>query len=402
MSTRPTTPIPTWSTAGTNIEPSAGKKSQGWVVNERPPAEWLNWLQNSAGAWLQFLADVTSGSPTPDLLLNFANADLFTPLIDLTAATAGSQYRLVARLNATGTTKVRLYVGNSNRRFMLVSNAVWGGSSWVSEVTTATSTAIALYNDGSTNAVEFLQHPSSSSSWADNAWASGSVNALTVKSVHATGPATSAFDAGINANDIATATLTASGIATFNNVARFNAPNVELASGIDLVHPSPQPQRKVQIHLLAGTQVLGGAGDSIGAGNGYDVTNGYLHTTPGVDRYFDYALTIPRDTDSWNVEVLWMTPDSGHGNTFTVFKQSRDLDTAASTPPPVTNMGSRTATVFSTTLAQFASLLTPITEAVQPYNNNYWVRVQLKGNASGQNRLYGLRLVYDDPGPRNG
>jgi hypothetical protein len=417
MATRPTANTPRFSTSGTNTEPSSGKKAAGWAVNERVPAQWLNWLQWSAGEWVDYFARVLSGEAVTDIAINAANPSASVPVIDVTTTADGAatQFKLLFRFAISTVRHVSTYVGGSGstRRFMIVSNARWTGTQWAPEDTAAPAIALALRGGSQNDVLELLYHAAGAANWADTAWLIGGFTVLTATSLHVTGPgpAVSAvfegpvfIDDGLNvAVGIDTAgtltvggALTQNGPATFNDQATFNAAHVYLDDDVDIVHTTPQPTRKVQINLLDGIELGGNIGD------GYDVINGYLHTTPGIDRFFEYPLTIPREASSWNLEVLWMSADSSHANAFAVFKSYRDLDTAASTPGPVTNMGSRTATVFSTTLAQYASLLSPVTETVEPYNNTYFARITIKGNPAGTNRLYALRLVYTDPGPRNG
>jgi len=37
------------------IEPSTGKKSAGWVYNEKPPRQYFNWLSRLTSQWIRFL-----------------------------------------------------------------------------------------------------------------------------------------------------------------------------------------------------------------------------------------------------------------------------------------------------------------------------------------------------------
>lgn len=44
--------IPEWATSAVNvITPPAGKKTDGWVVTDVPPAEWQNWLHYWTEQW---------------------------------------------------------------------------------------------------------------------------------------------------------------------------------------------------------------------------------------------------------------------------------------------------------------------------------------------------------------
>lgn len=61
---RPTT-IPLWATGSSAVlvEPLDGQKAAGWSVGERPPAQWLNWMQSMYGSWLQYLDQQASVQP---------------------------------------------------------------------------------------------------------------------------------------------------------------------------------------------------------------------------------------------------------------------------------------------------------------------------------------------------
>lgn len=53
--TKPTTVAP-WATSGVNIiAPIPAYELSGWQVNERPPAQWQNYLQNAAHLWFRWL-----------------------------------------------------------------------------------------------------------------------------------------------------------------------------------------------------------------------------------------------------------------------------------------------------------------------------------------------------------
>jgi hypothetical protein len=50
---------------GTQVEPSAGKKAAGWVGNEKPPAEYFNWLFGQVDLWIKYLADFHDNNVIP-------------------------------------------------------------------------------------------------------------------------------------------------------------------------------------------------------------------------------------------------------------------------------------------------------------------------------------------------
>ena len=55
MATKPTDRILDWASGGTATDPGAGKEATGWLVSERPPAFWWNWILSSFGQWLTYL-----------------------------------------------------------------------------------------------------------------------------------------------------------------------------------------------------------------------------------------------------------------------------------------------------------------------------------------------------------
>jgi hypothetical protein len=82
MSTKPTT-IPRWAATapgtvtGTIVEPSSDKKTKGFVVRERPPSQFLDWLFYIIYTWIQYLADgALSGDHTIDGTLKVGGQSL--------------------------------------------------------------------------------------------------------------------------------------------------------------------------------------------------------------------------------------------------------------------------------------------------------------------------------------
>jgi hypothetical protein len=58
MATTQPTKTPQWATdGGRTLEPSAGEKGVGWEVDKKPPARFMNWLQNLAYLWLLWISE---------------------------------------------------------------------------------------------------------------------------------------------------------------------------------------------------------------------------------------------------------------------------------------------------------------------------------------------------------
>ncbi|KKK91868.1 hypothetical protein LCGC14_2708610, partial [marine sediment metagenome] len=54
-----------WATdGGATLEPSSGEKDTGWVVDDKPPARHMNFLQNTAFQWFDWLNERIFDDPT--------------------------------------------------------------------------------------------------------------------------------------------------------------------------------------------------------------------------------------------------------------------------------------------------------------------------------------------------
>lgn len=423
---RPPTPPTAWASTGSKIAPSAGKQAAGWTVNERPPAEWINWLDNNRDAWLAFVSQVTSGQPIADLLLNFANTDMFAALIDVTTTAPASGYRLVFRAAATPQTRIRIYIGNATRRLMITSNAVWGGSSWLSDAATANSLAFALVNDGTTpNAIQLLYKAATGATWLDSAWTNGdlTVGALHSATLQVINTATIGVinvgtlnAGGINVPsgtadlDTLTATdLTLSGSltapsATINgdlavNTLHVTQPHLYLAPSADIVHSPPassQPYRWV-------CQPLGNYVKWSGGTITYDGTYGSIKTTNGAGVVsLEYPLDIPRETLRITAYVVWQSATVPAANKLRLYRWTRQFiggGTIMVLPDPAAQIG---ITLTQGVIAPTGCLMDSATfdYPFDPTLERYAFVVELPDGTA--NYLYSVRLGFADPGPRNG
>jgi len=60
--------IPRWADTGTKAEPDEAKKDTGWIVDERPPAQWENWKSNLIGSWFKWLDERFEDGSTKNYL----------------------------------------------------------------------------------------------------------------------------------------------------------------------------------------------------------------------------------------------------------------------------------------------------------------------------------------------
>lgn len=56
MATPPTERLPTWATGGGAdiVDPGVPQQALGWVVDDKPPAGWLNWWKRTVGEWISY------------------------------------------------------------------------------------------------------------------------------------------------------------------------------------------------------------------------------------------------------------------------------------------------------------------------------------------------------------
>lgn len=74
--------IPLWAMTTANIlEPSAGKKNEGWAVDDVPPSSYENWRSKTVAQWFQWFDErfFDGSTPTPEesLLLKMNGVDSF-------------------------------------------------------------------------------------------------------------------------------------------------------------------------------------------------------------------------------------------------------------------------------------------------------------------------------------
>jgi hypothetical protein len=51
-----------------SVEPSAAKKEAGWLTDERPPREFMNWLFQNLGEWTDYFEESIEGFATQSII----------------------------------------------------------------------------------------------------------------------------------------------------------------------------------------------------------------------------------------------------------------------------------------------------------------------------------------------
>lgn len=87
MAAKPVT-LPLWATTGTITVPSGGKQAIGWVFDEKPPADYLNWYQHLTYTWIQYLDTFEGEAHTWTAINTYQQAVVF----DTTAPVAVESY----------------------------------------------------------------------------------------------------------------------------------------------------------------------------------------------------------------------------------------------------------------------------------------------------------------------
>lgn len=50
-----------WNPSGSNgLQPPAGQLNTGWLLAQKPPFQWMNWLFTTIDQWIQWFAQVTA------------------------------------------------------------------------------------------------------------------------------------------------------------------------------------------------------------------------------------------------------------------------------------------------------------------------------------------------------
>lgn len=164
--------FPEWASSGANVlEPSGGKKAEGWLGGEQPPAPIMNWLQKLGYDWLRYL--------DAEKLLNLSELSSAIPLIRGTTDAAdhpsspGNKWKLAIELPLPDGQFVRLYYGDgsdSGGDWMITVNALWnpaaGAQTFSQDVGAQTSTT--LWGRG--GHLFWYNKAPGSGSWAPLSW----------------------------------------------------------------------------------------------------------------------------------------------------------------------------------------------------------------------------------------
>lgn len=178
-----------------------------------------------------------------------------------------------------------------------------------------------------------------------------------------------------------------------------NNPHLFLAQSVDIVHsdslPNVQPQRLVQLDISDAVVLTGNPAYYWQEGywlNEFDVANARLAI----------PFTLPRSTQQWSFQVIWSADDPAEVNIAEAWIWPRDYGaTEPYAPPTAFSLGSVTQTSFdASATAAFIDAGPVVVFDNSPADHRMGLVVTL-GNGHN-NKLWGVRLQFWDPGPRNG
>ncbi|MDH3598034.1 MAG: hypothetical protein OEU26_00175 [Candidatus Tectomicrobia bacterium] len=115
MATKPTERILDWASGGTNTDPGGAKEAAGWLVAERPPAYWWNWILNSFGKWLTYFEAVDDevGTRAVSHVTITAGAATQSTNSTLSSVSAGAAYVTCTLTDAMTDTDYMVFVADS-------------------------------------------------------------------------------------------------------------------------------------------------------------------------------------------------------------------------------------------------------------------------------------------------
>jgi hypothetical protein len=178
-----------------------------------------------------------------------------------------------------------------------------------------------------------------------------------------------------------------------------NAPHLFLLDNVDIVHsssaPNVQPTRQVQLDISQAMLLTGNPDYTWQEGfwlNLFDVNSARL----GI------PFTLPRGTEQWSFDVIWSADDPGEPNTAEAWIWPRDYGVlGVYSPPTAFSLGSVTQTSFDAGPNNaFIDSGPVVVWENSPPDHRMGIIVTL-GNGHN-NKLWGVRLKFWDPGPRNG
>lgn len=154
---RPTDDIE-WATDGgaSVTEPSALKKTQGWIFAEKPPSSWLNWLLRAVWRYTDYLMQVLPSALVTSVMAHTLRVDGGAATDDLVGVATDGGVTFIAVVNVAGAPNISKSV-NGGRTWALTAptmgeiaapqGIMHDGTRWVAWGTTASDESMAYSTD---------------------------------------------------------------------------------------------------------------------------------------------------------------------------------------------------------------------------------------------------------------
>jgi len=149
MATKPSKRILDWASGGTATDPGGAKEAAGWVVSERPPAFWWNWILQSFGDWLSWSEDEIDEFPATVRTrvlgrIHSPGGSVDTPAISTNTTDVGIDTPQSGDVTST-TIMVRFTTAFSDALYTpIVTNAYTTGYVWTVETRTTTTMTVSV------------------------------------------------------------------------------------------------------------------------------------------------------------------------------------------------------------------------------------------------------------------
>lgn len=368
------------------IMPNSGKLDSGYDNGEAPPAGEHNWLFGILSDWIAYLDDERAVAARTDTANVFVAAPQTVNVGDATLPALQSTQTAAADPEPTNIWKAslafaiadgggyaRMYTGRQGSgvgEFIVCINAIWDPSNqeWSKDNDALESFALILQ---ASTGLYLSRRPAGAGTWT--AWGAAGGDLVVP------GDCIVGGDTNITGN-VAAADATFSGTAEAADAAVHG--NITVDAGSEVVYDTPVA-RSVALRLGSGKGIKPDA-----------VTNEYSPTNPGVDIIMVPLPPVPAGASLTGVDC------SAHQNTtspnsFKLWK--RHVNYSSPAAPTFTQVGS--------TATHAASAGYPATVSIDPGGltvinvaDEYYVE-WLPADAG--DKLVGIRVNFNDPGPRN-
>jgi len=348
MATKPTV-LPRWANVGADVvTPASGKQDIGWVSQERPPAEWQNWLSLHAYNWLAWLDDMVLSDDGTQVHWRSTKEHVFD-----------------GRLQAN--------TGNTTFAFKVTqTNNAGQGLSVDTNFNTGGAAANAIACSGAGYALEINSNGTNGTALVVTKGGGGTGVALNVTGLSTLNGAVTISTGGL-AITLGGITV-AAGLSDFQAGAKTNEADI----------------RHADKHTWV--PIFHGNGDTASNGLTGTITSNvpYLRSASGA---WDLVVRLPVIKGDRLKEIHCYGYDNDGGNNFS-FAVYKNALTNGGAPGAASQLGSTQNSASSSTNIQKLSV-TGLTESISGDDTQYYAIMSAGAATSDGHRIYALKMVCD-------